>query len=329
MSSASRVLLAFTAPVALLGVIAASVWVSASTSDRSYGPMLRVPAPSSASTSSDLLDAPPLNIIEKLSPMQAELRNALIPFTQVSPLSPARYSLSGAEGEFAAALDCLTSAVYYEAGREPLVGQQAVAQVILNRRASASFPKTVCGVVQQGAPRPGCQFTFECDGSLARRPDPSSWASARTVAQAALNGFTLNTVGAATHYHADYVVPVWATTMMKLVKLGHHIFYRWPGARLAAEPLSAAPPDATIAAEIPTSASPVESADASPLKPVTSIAPTATSPAPSAEPPPAAPTIGPRLFSNDPAPPVTAPRPSSAPPRRAVPEQTLRGGGPF
>ena len=329
MSSASRVLLAFSAPVAVLGVIAAMVWMSASSSDRSFGPMLRVPAPSSASTSADLLDAPPLNITEKLSPMQAELRNALIPFTHVGPLSPARYSPSGAEGELAAALDCLTSAIYYEAGREPLIGQQAVAQVILNRRASASFPKTICGVVQQGAPRPGCQFTFECDGSLARRPDPISWASARTVAQAALNGFTLNTVGAATHYHADYVVPVWATTMIKLVKLGHHIFYRWPGARLATEPLTAATPEATIAAEIPTSASPIPSAGAAPPNPVTSISPVAMSPAPSAESAPAAPTIGPHLSSNDPPPPVTAPRPSSAPPRRAIPEQTLRGGGPF
>ena len=122
------------------------------------------------------------------------------------------------------ALTCLTAAVYYEAGREPLAGRRAVAQVILNRAVTPPFPRTVCGVVQQGASRPGCQFTFMCDGSLGRRPEPEGWAAAREVAQAALNGYVEPSVGSATHYHADYVFPTWAPTMLKLVKIGRHVF---------------------------------------------------------------------------------------------------------
>ena len=328
MSSARRLLLTFTAPVALLGAIAASVWVSTSSSDRAFGPMLRVPTASRSSILGDGM-APPLNLTEKLSPVQAELRNALIPFSHVGFLAPAQFSSASANGEDpSAALECLTSAIYYEAGHEPLVGQQAVAQVVVNRRASASFPKTICGVVQQGAPKPGCQFTFECDGSLARRPDPGSWASARTVAEAALNGFTLSLVGAATHYHADYVVPVWATTMIKLVKLGHHIFYRWAGARLTFAPPSSASPEGSLEAVTSTPTAPAATEATPTFKPFPTAPVETTAPAP-AEPPA---LIDPEPLATpaaSPGRPASAPRPPSAPSRRAIPEQTLRGGGPL
>ena len=68
------------------------------------------------------------------------------------------------------ALLCLTQAVYYEAGFEPLEGRRAVAQVVLNRMRHPAFPKSVCGVVYQGARDPVCQFSFVCDGSLYRAP---------------------------------------------------------------------------------------------------------------------------------------------------------------
>ncbi|MFN5901342.1 MAG: cell wall hydrolase, partial [Novosphingobium sp.] len=67
------------------------------------------------------------------------------------------------------ALQCLAAAVYYEARSESDVGQRAVAQVVLNRVAHPSYPNTVCGVVYQGSERTtGCQFSFTCDGSLAK-----------------------------------------------------------------------------------------------------------------------------------------------------------------
>ena len=82
----------------------------------------------------------------------------------------------------ARALDCLTAAVYYEARSEPLEGQEAVAQVVLNRVRNPAFPDSVCGTVYEGSSREtGCQFTFTCDGALARAPQATLWAQARRV----------------------------------------------------------------------------------------------------------------------------------------------------
>jgi spore germination cell wall hydrolase CwlJ-like protein len=128
------------------------------------------------------------------------------------------------------ALRCLTQAIYYEAGFEPMEGRYAVAQVILNRMRHPAYPNSVCGVVYQGSERrTGCQFSFTCDGSLHRAPDPRSWAVAREIATQALGGKVTSAVGMATHYHANYVSPYWAPKLTKLTKIGAHIFYRWPG----------------------------------------------------------------------------------------------------
>ena len=130
----------------------------------------------------------------------------------------------------ARALECLTSAIYYEAGQESTDGQRAVAQVVLNRVRHPAFPANVCGVVYEGSTRPtGCQFTFTCDGSLTRGPALGAWQRARSVAEAALAGFVYKPVGTATHYHANYVVPYWAPTLTKNAVIGAHIFYRWAG----------------------------------------------------------------------------------------------------
>jgi len=127
------------------------------------------------------------------------------------------------------ALQCLTQAVYYEAAREPESGQRAVAQVVLNRVRHPAFAKTVCGVVYQRFSAAVCQFSFVCDGSLARQPMAALWTKARRIAADALAGRVEKEVGTATHYHADYVFPRWAPHLAKLTQLGAHIFYRWPG----------------------------------------------------------------------------------------------------
>ncbi len=128
------------------------------------------------------------------------------------------------------ALRCLTAGIYYEAALEPIDGQRAVAQVILNRLRDHNYPKSVCGVVWQGWERwTGCQFSFTCDGSLLRAPMPALWRQAESVARDALNGYVQPQVGLATHYHADYVVPYWAPTLVKITQIGAHIFYRWTG----------------------------------------------------------------------------------------------------
>jgi hypothetical protein len=128
------------------------------------------------------------------------------------------------------ATDCLTAAIYYEAASEGEDGQRAVAQVVLNRVRHPAFAKSVCAVVFQGGERKtGCQFTFVCDGSLARRPIPALWEAAHKVAAAALAGAVYKPVGYATHYHTVWVVPYWGPSLVKLANIGQHIFYRWDG----------------------------------------------------------------------------------------------------
>jgi spore germination cell wall hydrolase CwlJ-like protein len=167
---------------------------------------------------------------QDLSGPLAERRNRAQPFARTQPTAAQPFVAAGLTGmPEQNALRCLTQAVYYEAGFEPLAGRRAVAQVILNRMRHEAFPKTVCGVVYQGSSHRGCQFSFTCDGSLARRPNELAWSEARQVASDALNGHVEQSVGLATHYHANYVYPYWAPTLVKLVRIGAHIFYRWPG----------------------------------------------------------------------------------------------------
>lgn len=128
------------------------------------------------------------------------------------------------------ALKCLTSAIYYEAASEPDAGQRAVAQVVLNRVAHPSYPDTVCGVVFQGSERStGCQFTFTCDGSLARAPSTIGWDRAERVARDALAGAVYAPIGLATHYHTTWVHPYWAGSLDSLGTVGAHVFYRGRG----------------------------------------------------------------------------------------------------
>ena len=160
---------------------------------------------------------------------QARIINAALPFAN-GPLHSARpFVLSGSTLDQQRALLCLTQAVYYEAGFEPVEGRRAVAQVVLNRLRQPAFPKSVCGVVYEGAGSGTCQFTFVCDGALYRRPAADAWHQAEIIARAALSGYVETAVGEATHYHADYVAPRWAPLLAKVADIGQHIFYRWPG----------------------------------------------------------------------------------------------------
>ena len=128
------------------------------------------------------------------------------------------------------ALRCLTQGIYYEAALEPTEGQEAVAQVILNRVRDLNYPNSICGVVFEGADRTtGCQFSFTCMGALAQAPVGWAWKRSQIVAERMLSGHVATKVGTATHYHADYVHPWWATTLNKLTQIGAHIFYRWKG----------------------------------------------------------------------------------------------------
>jgi spore germination cell wall hydrolase CwlJ-like protein len=131
----------------------------------------------------------------------------------------------------ARALQCMTNALYYEAGNEPEEGQRAVAQVILNRLASGRWPNSICGVIYQGTERADrlCQFTFSCDGAMARTPATTSWLRARRIASRALSGEVFAPAGLATFYHTLAVRPPWADRVRPVAVIGAHIFYRLPG----------------------------------------------------------------------------------------------------
>lgn len=162
---------------------------------------------------------------------EAQAINAALPFASGAIEAARPFALSaGSMSDHQRALHCLTQAVYYEAGFEPIEGRRAVAQVVLNRVRHPAFPNSVCGVVYDGSSRPGCQFSFTCDGSLRRPPAAGAWAAAQTIAREALSGQVTTAVGNATHYHANYVSPYWAPRLTKLSQIGAHIFYRWPGA---------------------------------------------------------------------------------------------------
>lgn len=126
---------------------------------------------------------------------------------------------------------CLANGIYFEARGERVKGQQAVAQVILNRVKNPTYPNTICGVVYQNTHmRNACQFSFACDGKRDKINSRKHWRTAVKVANDAVEGrFWLRSVGSASHYHADYVWPRWRRKMRKMTKIGRHIFYRTYG----------------------------------------------------------------------------------------------------
>ena len=116
--------------------------------------------------------------------------------------------------------DCLATSVYYESKGEPLDGQLAVAQTIVNRTTSGRFPSSVCGVVRQ----PG-QFSFLRNGSMPTPPHESSaWKRAVAVAMIARDGLWKQIAPAALFFHARRVSPGWGK--IKVASLGNHIFFR-------------------------------------------------------------------------------------------------------
>ncbi len=145
----------------------------------------------------------------------------------IQPAQPFR--LAGSATDQARALQCLTDAIYYEAANEPTDGQRAVAQVVLNRVRHPAFPATVCGVVFQGSEKQGCQFSFACDGAMARTPARAAWDRAARVAAAALSGQVFAPVGMATHYHTYAVAPAWNRSLVMTGVFGAHFFHRWKG----------------------------------------------------------------------------------------------------
>ncbi len=156
--------------------------------------------------------------------LAAGLRKA--DFAATPAAAPYRY---GQALEASRDLDCLTSAVYYEARGEGAAGMQAVAQVVLNRVRHPAFPKSVCSVVYQGAGSGTCQFSFACDGSTRQHSESEAWRRARQIASKALSGWVMAEVGNATHFHTTAVSPNWRSNLARIAQVGSHVFYRFGG----------------------------------------------------------------------------------------------------
>ena len=143
--------------------------------------------------------------------------------------SPAeRLGLNADPEERAKHEKCLADAIYFEARGEPVRGQIAVAQVVMNRVFSRYYPNSVCGVVYQNSNRRACQFSFACDRIPNDRiNEPPAMERAKQIAHETLDGkYWLTDVGKATHYHARWVHPHWVREMQRLDRIGVHTFYR-------------------------------------------------------------------------------------------------------
>ena len=134
------------------------------------------------------------------------------------------------------ALMCMAANIYHEAKNQSMLGQFAVAQVVMNRVEYSRFPDTVCEVVKQGLTyRNGkvvigkCQFSWYCDGkSDEPNRDSKAWSNAiRHASIIMTETINIDVTDGATHYHASYVRPAWAKTKKRTTRIDKHIFYRW------------------------------------------------------------------------------------------------------
>lgn len=197
--------------------------------EATFDPSTMAPAQSSASSPmSSPLSSPTSPLLE--TPSRAATARWVVPLPipapGVPPPSPAQ-RLKLDDKAYAKAEHCLATAIYWESRGEMITGQEAVAQVILNRVFSPYYPNDVCGVVYQNASRPHCQFTFACDGRRKVIRERAAWARANRIARQTLDGRVyVEAVAKSTHYHAVYVHPDWVREMRKLVRFGIHNFYR-------------------------------------------------------------------------------------------------------
>ncbi len=133
---------------------------------------------------------------------------------------------SAAAGVSRADLNCLTEALYFEARGEPVAGQRAVAEVILNRVDHPRFPRSVCGVINQRG-----QFSYKTGSTKVR--NRAAYSRAQRIAQEALSGAPRSLTQGATYFHTTKVRPSWSRRFTRTTRIGAHIFYRSGARRMA------------------------------------------------------------------------------------------------
>ena len=119
-------------------------------------------------------------------------------------------------------MECLAGAVYFESRGEPMAGQLAVAQVVVNRAEARQFPSSYCGVVYQRA-----QFSFIKGGNMPRiKRGSAAWQRAKKIARIAHEGMWDSQAGDSLYFHASYVNPKWNRKKIARATINTHIFYR-------------------------------------------------------------------------------------------------------
>ncbi len=119
-------------------------------------------------------------------------------------------------------MHCLAGAVYFESRGEPLSGQLAVAQVVINRAEDRRWPASYCGVVYQRA-----QFSFVRGGRMPNiNTSSAAWHRAKAVARIAHDGLWESQAADAVYFHATHVNPRWSRAKTRLTQIDTHIFYR-------------------------------------------------------------------------------------------------------
>ena len=122
---------------------------------------------------------------------------------------------------------CLAIAIFYESKGEPIKGQQAVAEVILNRSKHPSYPKDPCDVIKQKG-----QFSwYNKNISLNKPPSliyknaqyEKHWETAKKVAAQSLNNKTNHTKGSV--FFNTRALGVRFKTNTTPCIIGRHIFY--------------------------------------------------------------------------------------------------------
>jgi spore germination cell wall hydrolase CwlJ-like protein len=142
--------------------------------------------------------------------------------------SPAVPATDVAMTQLLAEHKCLSEVLYYEARGEGAGGQKAIAEVVFHRMNHGDYGHSICAVVYEGKGRPGCQFSFTCDGEINRPKQLAAWRQSEKLAAEILTGEVSlhNATGGAVNFHAVSVSPDWADTMAKTTQIGNHIFYR-------------------------------------------------------------------------------------------------------
>ena len=162
-------------------------------------------------------------------PVRVVVQHVAVPMAPVRPATVLKNALADSVmAQLLAEHRCLSEVMYYEARGEGMDGEKAVAEVVFHRMRHGNYGHSICAVVYEGAGRPGCQFSFACNGEMAEHKSMVPWRDSEVLAARILTGEVRlgDTTGDATHFHAVSVQPLWADEMERTTQIGNHIFYK-------------------------------------------------------------------------------------------------------